>query len=191
MRFGVRILLGAILGLVALVTLWLLGVRTWVVATTAGLLAPIGFLGSFFVWSADRPEAGYEQVLLDAPNTTLSVVMIVLFAGASFGLGFIHFGHGPAAPDEKSQLQQMALGVQVHVKDFNAGKIKADDVTAYVATTKAAAKNLTLANAALKDAATGLDKSLDDLAKCAAAGANDGACLDARIDASDVLSKLK
>ncbi|HET6405262.1 MAG TPA: hypothetical protein VFH78_11495, partial [Candidatus Thermoplasmatota archaeon] len=79
MPYWVRIALGAVLGLATALALWLLVGTPWVTATAASLLAAIGFLGSYFIWSADRLDEGYEQVLFDRPNTIVSAVLIATF----------------------------------------------------------------------------------------------------------------
>ncbi|HUR68993.1 MAG TPA: hypothetical protein VM370_07075 [Candidatus Thermoplasmatota archaeon] len=93
-----RILIGALLGLGALAASWLVLGIPWVTAAAAALLAPVGFLGSYFLVSADRPEEGYEQVLFDRPNTIAAVAMILLFAGAGVGTGLLSSADAPASP---------------------------------------------------------------------------------------------
>ena len=96
MPYWVRIALGAVLGLATALALWLLVGTPWVTATAASLLAAIGFLGSYFIWSADRLDEGYEQVLFDRPNTIVSAVLIATFALAGVGTGYP--GAADAAP---------------------------------------------------------------------------------------------
>lgn len=97
MRYFVRVVLGAVLGLVAVALLGYLGVRWWIGAAAGALLGAIGFLGSFFLWTADRPQEGYEQVLFDMPNNVVSLVLVVVMVGASFGAGAL-LHRGPSAP---------------------------------------------------------------------------------------------
>lgn len=98
MRYVVRVVLGAFLGLLAVVSLGWIGLSWWIGATAGALLALAGFLGSFFVWSADRPEEGYEQVLFDLPNNAVAATMIVAFVGLAFAGG--HWLGGASAPAE-------------------------------------------------------------------------------------------
>jgi len=96
-RYFVRVALGALLGLLAVGALAFFGVRWWIGAVAGALLAAVGFLGSFFLWSADRPEEGYEQVLFDLPNNVVSVALVVVLVGLAFGAP--HLLHkGSAAP---------------------------------------------------------------------------------------------
>lgn len=101
MPYWLRVAMGAILGLFAAGALWLLVGIPWLTATVAALLAAGGFLGSYFVWSADRlPE--YEQVLFDRPNTIVASVLIVAFAAAGIGTGFLGAGApAPMAPEDR------------------------------------------------------------------------------------------
>jgi len=85
MRYPVRIAIGAGLGLAAVVGFHFVFARWWVGALIAALLGLVGFLGSFFIWSADRLDEGYEQVLFDLKNNIVSLVLVLVLVGASFG----------------------------------------------------------------------------------------------------------
>lgn len=106
MPFWVRILLGILLGLLALAGLWLGVGVTWVTATVAALVAPLGFLGSFFLWTADQPAKGYEQVLFDRPNTLVSAGMVLAFALAGLSTGLL------GAPSDAPEARDVALVAQ-------------------------------------------------------------------------------
>jgi thiol:disulfide interchange protein len=97
-RYYVRVALGLALGALAVAALAFLGVRWWIGAIAGALLALAGFLGSFFLWSADRPEEGYEQVLFDGRNNVHALLLVALLAGAAFGGAHLHRG-ASAPPD--------------------------------------------------------------------------------------------
>ena len=117
MAYWTRILIGALLGAAALGALWYLTGITWATAAAAALLAPVGFLGSYFVWSADRPEDGYEQVLFDRPNTLVSAVMIVAFATLGIFSGVVPLA---AEAPPAAALRTPAEGVAALQSEFDA-----------------------------------------------------------------------
>src|ERR1051325_2078121 len=119
MRFLVRVAIGAGLGLAAAIGLSFV-MRWWIVAILAVLLALVGFLGSFFLWSADRPQEGYEQVLFDKPNSIVSGVMAVAFVAAAFGMGWLlePVDQGPSLPPAEVAA----------VSSMNAERVKLHDV---------------------------------------------------------------
>lgn len=98
-RYVVRVVLGVVLGLIAVAALWFFGAAWWVGALVGALLGLVGFLGSFFLWTADRPEEGYEQVLFDLPNNLVSLVLILAFVGAAFAGGHWLAREKPAPVD--------------------------------------------------------------------------------------------
>ena len=109
MSWWTRLGLGAGLGLVAALALgWLLD--GWAIPAAVGaLLAAIGFLGSFFVWSADVPPSpenpeGYEQVLFDGPNVVASLLVVAGVVALAF---FVRFdATAPAAEDHSAYVAQ-------------------------------------------------------------------------------------
>ena len=194
MRFAIRIVIGAVLGLVAFATLWLLDVRAWVVALASGLLGPIGFLGSFFIWSADRPEIGYEQVLFDKPNSIISAVMILALAGGAFGVA--HLGAGSASPPPDPNAAAMESQHQTLVHLYNLliqGKLaseQAPDAKTNLSTAQEAIAKLPAGPkaTALATAAATLSHALD-----AYAGCSYKACQTANLalfDAKDALKRF-
>jgi len=98
MRYGVRVAIGVVLGLVAIVAFHFFVHTWWVAGLLAALLGLVGFLGSFFLWTADRPEEGYEQVLFDVKNNAVSLVLVVVLVGAAFGVAHVWTPKAPAAP---------------------------------------------------------------------------------------------
>lgn len=88
-KFVVRIALGATLGLVAVGGLSFAIQKWYLIALVGAVTGVVGFLGSFFIWSADRLDEGYEQVLFDFPNSATSLVLVVILVGAAFGGGQI------------------------------------------------------------------------------------------------------
>jgi hypothetical protein len=78
----------------------------WAIAVAA-LLAPIGFLASFFLWTADRPQDGYEQVLFDVPNLLTSLALVGVLVGAGWGGGVLLRPH-PIDPNDVPYFEQRA-----------------------------------------------------------------------------------
>jgi hypothetical protein len=192
MAYWMRIAVGAILGVVALLALWpTLGIA-WVTALVAALLAAIGFLGSYFVVSADRPEEGYEQVLFDKPNTLVAAALVVLFAAAGVGTGFLPGASAEPLPPAdyvfalKGDYQAAYDGwtKEDAEKEATLARIaqlraESDRIAAYDLATLPEGgerQNLTLANDAYAFA-------LDALKACV--DADSRSCVDARVRAAD------
>lgn len=123
-----RVGLGAVLGATALGACWALVGTPWITAAAAALLAPIGFLGSYFLWSADRPEEGYEQVLFDRPNTRVAATMLVAFALLGAGSGLLPAGGGDGRPAAAGELFALRDGYQ-RISDAYATKEADADAT--------------------------------------------------------------
>lgn len=206
MKFGVRVAIGAIIGLALAVALPLLLESWWVGALAGGLLGPLAFLATFFIWSADRLDEGYEQVLFDRPNTTLSALMLVAFVGVAFGAG--HLASGPAgpSPEEQAALAQMdqehatlgrlagefTVASEARAKGGDPGDLDADLDEARA--TRAALQAMSVpeplleVKGNLQKAASGLENAFDALKKCAEG--DNAACLDARIAHADAVRGL-
>lgn len=195
MPYWVRIAIGAVLGLVAAVLLWLFVGVPWVTALAAAILAPLGFLATYFVWSADRlPE--YEQVLFDRPNTLVSAGMLVAFALAGLGTGFLG-GAGEAAPTPADELAAMQTEYQSISDAFADKSADAEATTAALNELRSAADPLYAriealpdgdGKTALVDAWDYLTLAMTQLKTCA--GGDEAKCVDARISASEVQGAL-
>lgn len=126
MKYYARVGLGALLGILVAVGVAFLADSTWPVALAGGLAAPIGFLATFFVWSADRAPTpqepqGYEQVLFDRPNLLHVAVLLVVVAGGAYGHAFAFGDEEAPAPDPMAaELDAMQLEVVGIAQDFNA-----------------------------------------------------------------------
>lgn len=192
MKYVVRVVLGLVLGLLAAGLCWYLGVR-WTYGAIAGaLLAAIGFLGSFFLWTADRPEDGYEQVLFDMPNNLVTLALVVGMVGASFGGAHLHRG-GPSGPDP-AQVAAMDESHDNLTRIYNA--LQAGNYSSSAAATNAsneiAGIQDTLATLPasakldlLTNAATALRKALNGIESCT----DDAGCqLAARLAKADALA---
>jgi hypothetical protein len=128
MRFLARVLLGVTVGLAAILGLHFVFRAWWIGALVGGLAGALMFLATFFVWTADRPEEGYEQVLFDLPNTVVAVALILVLASAGFAGTLFH---GKAAPDPAAATMAAEHGALVKVyDDLMAGKLDASGVTA-------------------------------------------------------------
>lgn len=207
MKFGVRVAIGAIIGLALAVALPLLLGPWWVGALAGGLIGPLAFLATFFLWSADRLDEGYEQVLFDRPNTLVSVVMLVAFAGLAFGAGFLGAGPSGPSPEEQAALAQMeeshavlerlagefTLANEAATKGGDAGDLDADldEARATRATLQAMEipESLLPVKGNLQKAASGLENAFNALQKCA--GGDGTACLDARVAHADAMRGLQ
>ena len=105
MKWFVRLAIGVFLGALAALGLSFF-LHGWMIPAAAGaLLGVIGFLGSFFLWSADLPPSpenpqGYEQVLFDLPNSIASVALIGGIVALAFFLPF----DAPAGPSDAAYL---------------------------------------------------------------------------------------
>jgi hypothetical protein len=133
-RYVVRIVIGIVLGLLGAAVAWWLGWRWWTGAILASVLALVGFLGSFFLWSADRPEEGYEQVLFDLPNNLVSVVLVLALVGLAFagGHGLARGGAASAAAPPDPAVAALAEHHDNLTKLYNAiqgGTFSAADAT--------------------------------------------------------------
>lgn len=194
MPYWMRIAIGAVLGLVALLALWpTLGI-TWLTATVAALLAPVGFLASYFIWSADRPDEGYEQVLFDKPNTIVTLAMILVFAGAGLGTGFLGGESAPTPADRVAALRNQYQGTSDAI---TAGDLAGEDATAAIAALREESDRIAVeletleetdANKKLIEANDDLAFAMDALKECA--GGDRGKCVDARVSAADAQSAL-
>lgn len=195
MPYWVRITIGVVLGVLAAVLLWLFVGITWVTALVAALLAPIGFLGSYFIWSADRlPE--YEQVLFDRPNTIVSLVLIVGFALAGVGTGFL--GGSDAPPTPADELYAMRAEYQGISDSIVAKSLEGDAAIAAINDLRAKADPLGVTiealpadedKDALVDAYDYLTTAMTQLKDCAKG--DSGKCLEARISNSEVQTALE
>lgn len=121
MPYWQRVVLGFLMGLLALLGLWYFVGISWLTAAVAGLVAPLVFLGSFFLFSADRPDEGYEQVLFDRPNTLLALAMIVLMAGAGVASG--HLDVGPSAAASGRGMDALVKDYQAAYASYQKGEI--------------------------------------------------------------------
>lgn len=150
----------------------------WLVpALAGGLLTPLVFLGSFFLWSADvapTPEnpQGYEQVLFDAPNNVASASMLVLMVALAF---FARFD-GAGADDPSAFLaQQETLATDVialhdafvaSLDAYDKGELSAADFQGALASDREAARALS-ADAELLEPPTAYTASAEELATAA------------------------
>lgn len=123
MPYWQRVVLGALLGLFAVMALWYFVGITWLTAAIGGLVAPLVFLGSFFLFSADRPDEGYEQVLFDKPNTILAVGMIVVFAGLGVASGFVEIDASVGG----REMSALASEFQTARDEYEAGTLAPED----------------------------------------------------------------
>lgn len=207
MKYGVRVALGVVVGLAFALglTLWL--GRWWVGALAGGLLGPVAFLATFFIWSADRPDEGYEQVLFDRPNTVLGGVMMVAFVGLAFGSGWLLSGPAGPTPEEAAALAQMdethanltrlakeyGVAAEAVTKNGDPGDLDADLAQARDARVDLQAmevpESLAERKAALEKGAKALEGAFAALARCAQGEAP--ACLDARIGYADATRGLQ
>lgn len=208
MKYGVRVALGAVLGLAlsAGLAFWL--GSWWIGALAGGLGGPVAFLATFFVWSADRPEEGYEQVLFDRPNTILGGVMLVALSGVAFGVGWIA-GPGDAGldPEEQAALARMdeshgellrlskeyATANEARSKGGDPGDLDADADAARDARvalqTLEAPESLAPLQESLLKSAKALEAAFEALKACAAG--EEPECLDARIGHADAVRGMQ
>ena len=194
MPYWIRILIGALLGLAAAVALWLFVGIAWLTATVAALLAAVGFLGSYFIWSADRlPE--YEQVLFDRPNTIVTAVLLVTFAAAGFGTGFLGGSGGDLTPTDRVAI---LYADYQHVADaYTSDEADAETTIAALTDLRVESDRIALEVEALPEgderdnlasANDALALAMDSLKACA--GGENGQCLDARLFAADAKTAL-
>jgi hypothetical protein len=207
MKYGLRVGIGVVLGAALAVglTTWL--DKWWIGALAGGLGGPLVFLATFFAWSADRPEEGYEQVLFDRPNTLLSGVMLVAFVGLAFGAGWLLSPAAGLSPEEQAALAQMdgsraLLGrLADNYAAANAAFIDGQapgDLAPGLEEAKAAHAALAALEPPeslyghkepLLKAARAVEAAFDALGKCV--GGDTSACLDARIGHADVVRGLQ
>lgn len=196
MSYWVRITIGVVLGLAAALLTWQFVGIPWATALAAALLAPVGFLGSYFLWTADRPEEGYEQVLFDRPNTIVAAIMLVCFALAGMGTGFLGAG-GASPPTPADDLYAMRADYQRISDAYSAGTSEGEATIELLNALRAEADPLYEriealpdgdATNALIDAWDYLTLAMTQLKTCA--GGEEAKCLDARISASEVQSAL-
>lgn len=195
MPYWVRILIGAVLGLVAAVALWLFVGIAWLTATVAALLAAVGFLGSYFIWSADRlPE--YEQVLFDRPNVIVTGVLVLALAGAGFGTGFLGGGSAPElTPAER--VSALYASYQNSADAFTAKELDADALNETMADLRMESDRIAAELEALPEGEErdnlvivndALALAMDSMKACA--GGDKAQCRDARLSAADAKSTL-
>lgn len=195
MPYWLRIAIGAGLGAAAGIALWLFVGIAWVTATGAALLAAIGFLGSYFVWSADRlPE--YEQVLFDRPNTIVAGVLVVAFALAGVGTGLLGGDAAPPTPAESvsilyARYQNGADAFVSKTADGAATTALLDELAAESQrlAPEIAALPDSSARAALIEANEHLASAIGALKACVAG--ESAKCLDARISAADAVNAIE
>jgi hypothetical protein len=214
MNYYARVGLGLVLGALAVAALAFFSFAWWIAAAAGALLAILAFLASFFLWTADRPEEGYEQVLFDGPNVVHALVLAAVLVGGAFGTSLFHKGaSGPAIPPEELaavealNAQQVVLdhALSAYQKAASAFAAKTMDAKSLNSTMKPIATNTTAASDALKGltvperlaplsvALTAQAKALLDAlaaeAKCT--GGTASACMDARVAAADALAAEK
>jgi hypothetical protein len=174
-RYYARVALGAVLGLAAVGVLWFLGVRWWIGAIAGALLGGMGFLGSFFLWSADRPSEGYEQVLFDGRNNAHALLLLVVLVGASFGGSYLHRAPAAAPGPDAAALAAMDAGHDNMTRIYNA--IQSGNYTSAAAAADAGAQVQAIQAALsampasakgdlLKTAANALQTALDEFKGC-------------------------
>lgn len=207
MKYGLRVGIGVVLGAALAVglTAWL--GTWWIGALAGGLGGPLAFLATFFIWSADRPEEGYEQVLFDRPNTVLSGLLLVAFVALAYGTGAL-WPSGPSlSPEEQAALAQMdeSRGALAQLSNdygaandaFTKGEAPGDLAPKLQAAKDARAAvqamqppgSMADLKAALMKAASAVEGSFDALGKCVQGDTS--ACLDARIGHADVVRALQ
>lgn len=170
MKYVVRVALGALLGLAVTAALWFFQARWWIGGVAGGLVAALGFLLTFFLWSADRLEEGYEQVLFDLPNNLVSGALAVALVGLAFGGGLLH--KGSSAPDPSIAVADSQHDALVSLyNDVMGGKIDAAGLVAQQAKLKAAQEAVAALPAGekatlLRTASAAAGKAFDELAKC-------------------------
>lgn len=154
-----RFLLGVSVGLAALIGLHFAATRWWIGAIASGLVGVLGFLLTFFVWTADRPDEGYEQVLFDGKNSAISVALAVLLVIGGFGLSFVG-PHESAVDPSTAKLDGLHDKLTRIYNDISASKLDPAGV-------RKARADITSAQAALADIPPSTPRSL--LVKAAAA----------------------
>ena len=201
MRYYTRVGIGFAMGLalVAATSYW---EKWWLVAPIGALVAVVGFLGTFFVWSADRlPE--YEQVLFDGRNVAHALGLVTVLALAGFGTSFWGPHATPRAHPalvaraaQSLALSKIANDLQKASDDFKTGRLSAADAGSKVTGLIADMRGVQAAVDKLQAPAGGVEKlghlkgetkalagALDLSLKCIAGDAN--ACLDARVGLAD------
>lgn len=193
--FWARVAAGAVLGLLALVPLWLFVGIGWLTALAGALAAAIGFLGSYFVVSADRPDEGYEQVLFDKPNTIVAAVLLVGFALAGVGTGFLG---GDEVPTTADRVHMLRADYQRAADAFTKDEANATDTQAAIAALREESDRVALelealpeddARAALIAANDALALAMDALTECTNAVQDE--CMNARLLAADAQAALQ
>ncbi|HVM46145.1 MAG TPA: hypothetical protein VM582_09440, partial [Candidatus Thermoplasmatota archaeon] len=196
MPYWVRISLGVVLGLASAAALWLLVGVAWITALVAALLAAIGFLGSYFIWSADRLDEGYEQVLFDRPNTIVTLLLIAGFALAGTGTAFIDLSDPPPTPEQrlKALYARYQSAADAHtsrtaeaattLEKLAELRVESDRVHLEVEALPESPKR-----AALEKANDALALAIDAMQACVAGEREQ--CIEARILASDVTLALE
>src|SRR5581483_6354256 len=165
--------MGVVLGLLVSLGLWFFHARWWIGGIAGGLVATLGFLATFFVWSADRLDEGYEQVLFDLPNNMVSLALAVAFVGLAFAGGLVPRGGGSAAPDPSAAVADSQHDALVSLyNDVMGAKIDAAGLQAEQAKLKAAQDAIATLPAGpkttlLQAAAAAEGKAFAELGKCA------------------------
>lgn len=209
MQFPVRVVVGVLLGALVAIPLALFVHVLWWAAGFGALAAAIGFLGSFFLWTADRPatatDPGYEQVLFDRPNTVVSVVLMLVFAGSVVGYGALSPGGLPPETAaalaqmeaDESRLADLAAQYQKAAAEHAEGARTGDLISSDLVVVRVEARKLldelraaerpaefAVMNATLVKGAEALVAALDALNDCVMGKTE--ACIDARIAYADV-----
>lgn len=194
MPYWMRIALGALLGIAAALALWLLVGTPWLTASVGALLAAVGFLGSYFVWSADRLDEGYEQVLFDRPNTIVAALLVVAFAAAGLGTGLLVSEPAPLTTEQRVRalyVDYHALA-RSHAEGTEPAETNASLDALRIESDRLAIEIEALADAderaALTAANDALALAMDSLKACA--GGDRSQCVDARVFAAEAQSAL-
>ncbi|MFA5861653.1 MAG: hypothetical protein WDA16_08155 [Candidatus Thermoplasmatota archaeon] len=170
MRFLARVLLGAFLGLVTLGGLHFAITRWWISGIAGALVGVLGFLLTFFVWTADRPDVGYEQVLFDGANSAVSVILAVILVAGGFGISLAGKSSTPQDPAVVEMNAQHDKLTRIY-NDVTASKLDAVSLRSARADVQAAQASLAKLPtserlALLTKAAAAEVTSLDEYEKC-------------------------
>ncbi len=162
MRYWVRVFVGVGVGGIAFPILWSVLANVWIGAAAAAVLAPLVFLATFFIWDADRPEDGYEQVLFDKPNSAVAAGLVLCFLFAGYAAVWTGYGEPAAAPTPR-ELSSVA-GESKSVTDaFRNGGLDAETAASRLTSLRAEAERISPSEA--RDA---LLRALDTFLACVA-----------------------